>query len=87
MGIPGRRWAPLLPGFRIFGAKSLIEPCRSPNNRPRGLRRSGLLGRGKLGLEPLKKVGATSQPLGFPAPAARVASHERERDRPCTQVG
>src|SRR2546430_7844507 len=32
---------------------------------------SGPLGRGELGCEPLNKVGATSQPLGFPAPLAR----------------
>src|ERR1700738_5213118 len=31
---------------------------------------SGLLGRGELSREPLVKVGATSQPLGFPAPLA-----------------
>src|SRR5207245_2768723 len=33
---------------------------------------SGPLGRGELGCEPLNKVGATSQPLGFPAPLARL---------------
>ena len=31
------------------------------------------LSRGQLGREPLVKVGATSQPLGFPAPLARPA--------------
>src|SRR5258708_39453536 len=35
--------------------------------------RSGPLGRGELGHEPLKSVGATSQPLGFPAPLARLS--------------
>src|SRR5207302_9886878 len=51
---------------------------------------SGPLGRGELGCEPLNKVGATSQPLGFPAPLARLhrscRDATRQPDRPCTRT-
>src|SRR5579885_2222881 len=48
--------------------------------------RSWTLGRGKLGREPLNKVGATSQPLGFPAPFASRAGRSSSANPPRGQA-